>query len=107
MDLLYKAFESFGKFLMSSPYFLPCLAIAGFFAFQFLMILPVFLEVSSRFLPAGSCHFSLLLSVELQTAPKETPCQLEHELDGPALPPSGREGKGREEMRNEEEGRGD
>jgi len=57
-----------------------------------------------EFTLSSSCHFSLLLllSVELQTAPKETPGQLERELDGPALPPSGREGKGREEMRKEE-----
>ena len=55
-----------------------------------------------EFTLSSSCHFSLLLlSVELQTAPKETPGQLERELDGPALPPSGREGKGREEMRKE------
>ena len=58
---------------------------------------------------SSSCHFSLLLllSIELQTAPKQQPCELEHELDGPALPPSGGEGKGREEMQKEEGGRGD
>ena len=55
----------------------------------------------STFSSTGSCHFSLLLSVELQTAPKETPGQLERELDGPARPPSRREGKGREEMQKE------
>jgi len=57
-----------------------------------------------EFTLSSSCHFSLLLlllSVELQRAPKETPGRLERELDGPALPPSGREGKGREEMRKE------